>query len=62
MCAERSEAVGAYAAELAVEISLAGIERGYGLGDRRIFMRPDPMGWIAARSGRVELLTYPLWR
>jgi hypothetical protein len=42
--AERSNAVGAYAAELAVEIGLAGIERCYGLGDRRIFMRPVEPG------------------
>jgi len=42
--AERSDAVGAHAAELAVEIGLAHAQRRYGGGDRRIFVRPVEPG------------------
>ena len=41
---ERGEAVGAEAAQLAVEIGLARGERRQGLGDRRIFVRPVKAG------------------
>ena len=60
---EGGDPVGPDAAELAIEISLARVERRDRLGDRRIFVGPDPMGVDGGpRSGRVELLTYPLWR
>ena len=42
--AERGDAVGADAAQFAVEIGLAGIERRDGPGDRRIFLRPVEPG------------------
>jgi hypothetical protein len=42
--AEGGDAVGAHAAQLAVEIGLFGPERRDGPGDRRIFMRPVEPG------------------
>ena len=42
--AERGDAVGAHAAQLAVEIGLAGAERRHGGGDRRVLMRPIEPG------------------
>src|SRR5262249_16837427 len=41
---ERSDAVGSDAAQFAVEIGLARIERRHGLGDRRVFMGPVQPG------------------
>ena len=41
---ECGDAVRADAAQFAVEIGLARIERGHGLGDSRIFMRPVEAG------------------
>jgi hypothetical protein len=41
---ERGNAVGANAAQFAVEIGLADIELGHRFGDRRIFMRPVEAG------------------
>jgi hypothetical protein len=61
--AEGGDTVGAHAAQFAVEIGLAHLEPRDGFGDRRIFVGPDPMGVDSGpRSGRVELLAYPLWR
>ena len=42
--AERSDAVGAHAAKLAVQIGLSGAERRHGLGDRGIFVGPVEPG------------------
>ena len=42
--AERGDAVGAHAAQFAVEIGLARAERRDGRGDRRIFVRPVEPG------------------
>jgi hypothetical protein len=41
---ERGDAVGTDAAQFAVEIGLAYIERRHGFGDRRIFVRPVAPG------------------
>ena len=41
---ERGDTVGADATQVAIEIGLARVERGHGLGDRRIFVRPVEPG------------------